>query len=103
MQVIKTDIPDVKIIEPKVFGDERGFFLETFRTDWFKKECADVDFVQDNHSISFSKNTVRGIHFQAPPNAQDKIVRCGNGSIFDVAVDLRKNSKTFGKYFSLIP
>ena len=63
MQVINTEIPDVKIIEPKVFGDERGFFLETFRNDWFKQHCADVEFVQDNHSKS-SRGILRGLHYQ---------------------------------------
>ena len=72
MQAISTAIPDVKIIEPKVFGDERGFFLETFRTDWFKKECADVDFVQDNHSKS-SQGILRGLHYQME-QTQGKLV-----------------------------
>ena len=98
MQVIKTDIPDVKVIEPKVFGDERGFFLETFRTDWFKKECADVDFVQDNHSLSRDVGVLRGLHYQAPPKAQDKLVRVLKGKIYDVAVDIRKDSPTFGQW-----
>ena len=75
MQVIKTDIPDVKIIEPKVFGDERGFFLETFRTDWFKKECADVDFVQDNHSKS-SQGILRGLHYQMRRSFKGDMLIC---------------------------
>ena len=96
MQVISTDIPDVKIIEPKVFGDKRGFFLETFRTDWFKKECADVDFVQDNHSKS-SQGILRGLHYQMQ-NTQGKLVRVVAGEVFDVAVDMRKSSPTFGQW-----
>ena len=100
MQAISTDIPDVKIIEPKVFGDERGFFLETFRTDWFKKECADVDFVQDNHSKSI-KGVLRGLHYQIEPMAQGKLVRCIKGKIFDVAVDIRIGSPTFGKWIGV--
>ncbi len=96
MQVIKTDIPDVKIIEPRVFGDDRGFFLETFRNDWFKKECADVDFVQDNHSKS-KQGILRGLHYQLE-HTQGKLVRVVSGEVFDVAVDMRKNSPTFGKW-----
>ena len=96
MQVIQTSIPDVKIIEPKVFGDERGFFLETFRTDWFKKECADVHFVQDNHSKS-SQGILRGLHYQME-QTQGKLVRVVSGEVYDVAVDMRKNSPTYGKW-----
>ncbi|MCP9480093.1 dTDP-4-dehydrorhamnose 3,5-epimerase family protein, partial [Marisediminitalea aggregata] len=80
MQVIKTDIPDVKIIEPRVFGDERGFFMETFRTDWFKSECADVDFVQDNHSKS-KQGILRGLHYQLQ-QTQGKLVRVVSGEVF---------------------
>ena len=96
MQVIKSNIPDVKIIEPKVFGDERGFFLETFRTDWFKKECADVDFVQDNHSKS-RRGILRGLHYQME-QTQGKLVRVVSGEVYDVAVDMRKDSSTYGKW-----
>ncbi len=100
MQVIKTDIPDVKIIEPKVFGDERGFFLETFRTDRFKKECADVDFVQDNHSKS-RQGILRGLHYQME-QTQGKLVRVVSGEVYDVAVDMRKDSPTYGKWVGVI-
>lgn len=96
MQVINTEIPDVKIIEPKVFGDERGFFLETFRNDWFKQHCADVEFVQDNHSKS-SRGILRGLHYQLE-QTQGKLVRVVSGEVYDVAVDMRKNSATFGKW-----
>lgn len=100
MQVIKTDIPDVKIIEPRVFGDKRGFFLETFRTDWFKKECADVDFVQDNHSKS-RQGILRGLHYQME-QTQGKLVRVMSGEVYDVAVDMRKDSPTYGKWVGVI-
>ena len=100
MQVIKTDIPDVKIIEPRVFGDERGFFLETFRIDWFKRECADVDFVQDNHSKS-SQGILRGLHYQME-QTQGKLVRVVSGEVYDVAVDMRKDSPTYGKWVGVV-
>ena len=100
MQLIETNIPDLKIIEPKVFGDERGFFLETFRDDWFKANCADVDFVQDNHSKS-KHGILRGLHYQMQ-YTQGKLVRVTSGEVFDVAVDMRKSSATFGKWFGLI-
>lgn len=96
MQVIATTIPDVKIIQPKVFGDERGFFMETFRTDWFKQNCADVDFVQDNHSKS-RQGILRGLHYQLE-QTQGKLVRVTAGAVYDVAVDMRKNSPTFGQW-----
>ncbi len=96
MKLIETAIKDVKIIEPNVFGDERGFFLETFRTDWFKRECADVEFVQDNHSKS-SQGILRGLHYQLE-QTQGKLVRVVSGEVFDVAVDMRKHSATFGKW-----
>ncbi|WP_334049758.1 dTDP-4-dehydrorhamnose 3,5-epimerase [Alteromonas gracilis] len=100
MQVVETNIPDVKIIEPKVFGDDRGFFLETFRMDWFKKECADVDFVQDNHSKS-RQGILRGLHYQMQ-KTQGKLVRVVSGEVFDVAVDMRKNSPTYGQWVGVI-
>ncbi len=95
MKVIETKIPDVKIIEPKVFGDERGFFLETFRDDWFRKYCADVTFVQDNHSKS-SQGILRGLHYQLE-HTQGKLVRVSSGEVFDVTVDMRASSATFGQ------
>lgn len=100
MQVVTTDIPDVKIIEPKVFGDERGFFLETFRTDWFKEHCADVEFVQDNHSKS-RQGILRGLHYQLE-QTQGKLVRVVSGEVFDVAVDMRKESPTYGKWVGVL-
>ncbi|MGL4978390.1 MAG: dTDP-4-dehydrorhamnose 3,5-epimerase [Plesiomonas sp.] len=98
MNIIKTDIPDVLIIEPKVFGDERGFFFESFNQKQFEEAVGyPVNFVQDNHSKS-SKGVLRGLHYQKSPHAQGKLVRCVVGEVFDVAVDIRKNSPTFGKW-----
>ncbi|GGO63639.1 dTDP-4-dehydrorhamnose 3,5-epimerase [Bowmanella pacifica] len=96
MQVIETAIPEVKIIEPRLFGDERGFFMETFRDDWFRQHCADVQFVQDNHSRS-SKGILRGLHYQTQ-QTQGKLVRVVAGEVYDVAVDVRRNSATFGQW-----
>ncbi|NMH60202.1 dTDP-4-dehydrorhamnose 3,5-epimerase [Alteromonas ponticola] len=100
MQVISTDIPDVKIIEPRVFGDDRGFFMETFRQDWFKQECADVEFVQDNHSKS-KQGILRGLHYQVE-QTQGKLVRVTKGEVFDVAVDMRRNSSTFSQWVGVM-
>ena len=99
MQVIQTKIPDVKIIEPKVFGDERGFFMETFRDDWFREKCANVTFVQDNHSKS-AQGILRGLHYQLQ-NTQGKLVRVVSGEVYDVAVDMRKDSATFGQWIGV--
>ncbi|MDE9461681.1 dTDP-4-dehydrorhamnose 3,5-epimerase [Xenorhabdus bovienii] len=98
MNVIKTAIPDVLIFEPKIFGDERGFFFESFNQKSFEKAVGRaVTFVQDNHSKS-SKDVLRGLHYQLDPYAQGKLVRCVAGEVFDVAVDIRKNSPTFGQW-----
>ncbi|KKI46423.1 dTDP-4-dehydrorhamnose 3,5-epimerase [Obesumbacterium proteus] len=98
MNVIKTEIPDVLIFEPKVFSDERGFFFESFNQKIFEEAVGyPVNFVQDNHSKS-SKGVLRGLHYQLFPFAQGKLVRCVVGEVFDVAVDIRKNSETFGKW-----
>lgn len=96
MKIIDTKIPDVKILEPQVFGDERGFFMETFRDEWFKQYVADRTFVQENHSKSV-KGVLRGLHYQTE-NTQGKLVRVTKGEVFDVAVDIRKNSSTFGQW-----
>ena len=93
----KLEIPDVILIEPKVFEDERGFFMEVYKKEDFEKAGIKGEFVQDNHSKS-KYGVLRGLHFQKEPYAQAKIVRCIGGEIYDVAVDLRKNSPTFGKY-----
>lgn len=98
IRVIDTDIKDIKIIETQVFRDSRGFFMESWKHEEFsEKICPGISFVQDNHSRS-TVNVVRGLHYQLPPYAQAKLVRCLVGSIYDVAVDLRKNSPTFGKW-----
>ena len=98
MNFIKTEIPDVIIFEPKVFGDERGFFLESFNQKTFEEATGlKREFVQDNHSKS-SKGVLRGLHYQLPPMAQGKLVRVVQGEVFDVAVDIRKSSPTFGKW-----
>ena len=101
MNVINTSIADVKIIEPKVFGDERGFFLETFHHDRYQEILgANTSFVQDNHSRS-GKNILRGLHFQRT-KPQGKLVRVVSGSVFDVAVDIRPDSPTFGQHETVI-
>ncbi|QNQ21000.1 dTDP-4-dehydrorhamnose 3,5-epimerase [Kosakonia sp. SMBL-WEM22] len=98
MNVIKTDIPDVLIFEPKVFGDERGFFFESFSQKVFEEAVGrKVEFVQDNHSKS-AHGVLRGLHYQLEPYAQGKLVRCVVGEVFDVAVDIRKDSPTFAKW-----
>jgi dTDP-4-dehydrorhamnose 3,5-epimerase len=98
MKATPTAIPDVLIIEPKVFGDARGFFFESYNRQAFKEATGfDVDFVQDNHSKS-TKGVLRGLHYQLPPKAQGKLVRVVQGEVFDVAVDIRKSSPTFGHW-----
>lgn len=97
---VKTDIEDLYIIEPSVFGDNRGFFMETYNYNEFRNAGLDMVFVQDNHSKS-KKGVLRGLHFQTK-NPQGKLVRVVNGEVFDVAVDLRKESKTFGKWFGVL-
>ena len=90
-------IPDVKLITPKRFGDDRGFFSETYNRARFAEAGIDIDFIQDNHSSSSLVGTVRGLHYQSPPFAQTKLVRVLRGEIIDIAVDVRKGSPTFGK------
>ena len=98
MKVTPLAIPDVLLIEPRVFGDERGFFYESFNQQRFNDVTGlDLQFVQDNHSKS-AKNVLRGLHYQLPPKAQGKLVRVVAGEVFDVAVDIRKNSPTFGQW-----
>lgn len=96
MKVIDTKIPDVKLLEPQVFGDDRGFFMETFRDEWFKQNVANRTFVQENHSKSV-KGVLRGLHYQTE-NTQGKLVRVVSGAVFDVAVDMREGSPTFGQW-----
>ncbi len=98
MKIIDTAITEVKIIEPQVFGDERGFFFESFNQAKFEDAIGrSVDFVQDNHSRSV-KGVLRGLHYQLPPFPQGKLVRCTVGEVFDVAVDIRQSSPTFGQW-----
>ncbi|ECZ6306214.1 dTDP-4-dehydrorhamnose 3,5-epimerase [Salmonella enterica] len=101
MNVIKTEISDVLIFEPKVFSDERGFFMESFNQKVFEEAVGrKIEFVQDNHSKS-TKGVLRGLHYQVEPYAQGKLVRCIAGEVFDVAVDIRKDSETFGKWIGV--
>ena len=100
MKFVPTPIPDLFVIEPRVFGDHRGYFFESYSAEHFKKAGIHADFVQDNESFS-GKGVVRGLHFQAPPKAQGKLVRVQKGRVLDVAVDIRKGSPTFGKHFSI--
>ncbi|WP_312972236.1 dTDP-4-dehydrorhamnose 3,5-epimerase [Atlantibacter sp.] len=98
MNIIRTEIPDVLIFEPKVFGDSRGFFFESFNKKIFDEAVnRNVEFVQDNHSLS-TKGVLRGLHYQIEPYAQGKLVRCIEGEVFDVAVDIRDGSPTYGKW-----
>jgi len=100
LKVESLAIQDVKLVTPARFGDDRGFFSETYNAQRFKDAGIDTDFVQDNHSLSAQRGTVRGLHFQAPPFAQSKLVRVLRGTILDVAVDVRKGSPTYGKWVS---
>ena len=100
MEVIKTDIDGVVIIEPKVFGDHRGYFFESFSQRDFDAQVREVRFVQDNESMS-CYGVLRGLHFQKPPHAQSKLVRVVKGAVLDVAVDIRKGSPTFGKHVAV--
>lgn len=97
MQILSTDIPDVKLLVPKRHGDHRGFFSETYSRRALAELGIKLDWVQDNHSLSVETGVLRGLHYQVPPKAQDKLVRVVRGSILDVAVDIRRNSPTFGK------
>jgi dTDP-4-dehydrorhamnose 3,5-epimerase len=101
VNVIETSLPGVKIIEPKVFGDHRGWFMETYSDAKFEESGIDHKFVQDNQSFSAAKGTLRGLHYQLSPKAQTKLVRCTKGAIFDVAVDIRKGSPTYGKWIGI--
>jgi dTDP-4-dehydrorhamnose 3,5-epimerase len=102
IDVTSLDIADVKIIKAPKVSDHRGFFSEVYNSRGFASAGIDIDFVQDNHSLSAEKGTVRGLHFQTSPFAQDKLVRVVRGAVFDVAVDLRRGSPTYGKHVSAI-
>lgn len=101
MQVEATELPGVIILTPRRFSDARGWFSESWNAQAMAKAGINLDFVQDNHSFSAPKGTLRGLHYQAPPRAQDKLVRCTRGSILDVAVDFQLGSPTFGKWVSV--
>ena len=101
MQVEKTALAGVLVLTPARFGDARGFFSESWNKQRLLEHGIDLEFVQDNHSISAEVGTVRGLHFQSPPHAQDKLVRCGQGALLDVAVDVRKGSPTYGQHVAL--
>jgi len=102
MQVDEQSIPEVKIVRPRKYADPRGFFSEVYVKKALAAAGIEIDFVQDNHAYSAEKGTVRGLHFQTPPFAQDKLVRVVRGSVFDVAVDLRRGSPTYGKHVCVI-
>ncbi|WP_420587425.1 dTDP-4-dehydrorhamnose 3,5-epimerase [Ruegeria sp.] len=101
MQIEETALPGILILTPQRFGDERGFFSESWNRKTMQTHGIDLDFVQDNHSVSTSVGTLRGLHYQSPPHAQDKLVRCGQGAFFDVVVDIRKGSPTFGQWLGV--
>ena len=101
MNCIKTDIEGVVIIEPRVFADTRGYFFESYNKKAFDEAVGPVDFVQDNESCS-TRGVMRGLHFQRPPHAQAKLVRCVRGAVLDVAVDIRKNSPTYGRHVACL-
>lgn len=98
MQLEQTSLPGVVILSPRRFGDARGWFCETWNASRMAEAGLDFAFVQDNHSFSAPKDTLRGLHYQRPPRAQDKLVRCSRGAILDVAVDFRKGSPDFGRW-----
>lgn len=98
MQFERYLIKGPALIQPKMIGDDRGFFMEAFKVDWFRQNIEVVTFVQDNQSLSRQVGTIRGLHYQSAPFAQGKLVRCLKGSIFDVAVDIRPQSETFGQW-----
>lgn len=102
MNIIDTSIPDVKILEPKVFGDHRGYFMESYNKKLFAELGLDYHFVQDNQSLSREVGVIRGLHFQLNPKAQLKLVRAVRGAIYDVVVDIRKGSPTYGKWTGVI-
>jgi dTDP-4-dehydrorhamnose 3,5-epimerase len=101
LQIDQTTLPDVLILTPTRFGDTRGWFSETWNSPRLASLGMHLDFVQDNHSMSAAVGTLRGLHFQKPPHAQDKLVRCSRGAIRDVAVDVRKGSPWFGKWVAV--
>lgn len=98
MEILTTALPGVLMIKPARYGDHRGFFSESWNQKRMQEAGLDINFVQDNHSLSREVGTIRGLHFQSPPHAQGKLVRCGKGKLFDVAVDVRRGSPTYGHW-----
>lgn len=102
MKKIETNLPGAYLLEPAVFGDHRGFFMETYNQEQFSELGIEVEFIQDNHSLSQALGTLRGIHYQLPPKAQTKLVRVTHGAVYDVIVDIRKGSPTYGEWQGFI-
>lgn len=98
MKMFLQKLPGIKLFVPQRFNDKRGFFATTYNRKNYSKMGIDLEFVQDNHSFSFDAGTIRGLHFQVPPYAQGKLIRCGSGALFDVAVDIRRGSPTYGQW-----
>ena len=101
MDVKRFDIPDIVLLVPQIFGDHRGYFCETYNQKTFDAVCGSLHFIQDNQAFSRDRGTVRGLHFQTPPMAQSKLVRVLKGAVIDVAVDLRRTSKTYGRHVAV--
>lgn len=101
MHIEDTILPGIRILTPRRFGDHRGFFSESWNRRTMEENGLHFDFVQDNHSLSERSGTLRGLHFQVPPHAQAKLVRCGRGRLFDVVVDIRKGSPTYGRWLGV--
>lgn len=101
MEITQTDLPGVLILTPRRFADARGFFSESWNQRVMEEAGIEIAFVQDNHSLSRDVGTVRGLHFQSPPHAQAKLVRCGRGALYDVAVDVRRGSPSYGKWIGV--
>jgi dTDP-4-dehydrorhamnose 3,5-epimerase len=102
MNIIETKFKDAVLIEPKVFGDHRGFFMESYNHEMFQKHGIDMNFIQDNHSLSQQPGTLRGMHYQLEPKSQTKLIRVTRGAIYDVIVDIRKSSPTYGQWQGFI-
>ena len=102
VRIEESSIPAVKTLVPKKYGDHRGFFSEVYNKQALAEAGIEIEFLQDNHSLSAERGTVRGLHFQIPPFAQDKLVRVVRGAVFDVAVDLRRSSATYGRHVSAV-
>lgn len=101
LDITEADIPGLRVLAPKRHGDARGFFSESWNKARLAEHGMDYDFVQDNHSLSRTTGTLRGLHYQSPPHAQAKLVRCGRGLLYDVAVDIRSGSPTYGRWFGI--